>query len=134
MSVKEADTLFGYLVNHNYVVGHRENRGFFLRDVDGKWRECSIDKVIDMVCDWNYEFIQITKALLEEYFGETNEALKHFYSILIEDEKLLDSLFDRTKYGEKINKLAEEIVKEVVESSIQPEKFNKSVKCAVEKI
>lgn len=134
MAVKEADTLIGYLDTHDYAVGHRENKGFFLRDVNGEWKESSIDEVIDMVCDWNYDFIQITKVLLEEYSGETNETLKYFYGILLEEEKLLDGLFNHTKYGKKIHKLAEEIVKDVVQSSTQPRGLEDAVERVVEKI
>ncbi len=134
MSIKEADTLISYLDAHDYAVGHKESRGFFLYDANGEWRASSIDEVIDMVCDWNYEFIQIVKVFLDEYSGEVNEAMKHFYGILIEEEKLLDGLLSRTKYGEKVEKLAEEIAKEVVESYTQPEKLEEAVKHTAEKI
>ncbi len=35
MTIKEADVLFKYLTNHYYAVGHRENRGLFLRNSHG---------------------------------------------------------------------------------------------------
>lgn len=112
MSIKEADTLISYLTNHDYAVGHKESRGFFLRDANGKWRESSIEEVIAMVCDWNYERIQATESDLESLTEEEQEEQEEFYQNLLEEEKLLDGLLSCTKYGEKVEKLAEEIAKE----------------------
>ena len=134
MSIKEADTLISYLDAHDYAVGHRESNGFFLRDANGEWRKSSIDEVIDLVCDWNYALIQSTESDLESLTGEEQGEQEEFYQNLLEEGKLLDSLFDRTKYGKRAEELAEEIAKEVAESSIQPEKLEEGVKHAVEKI
>lgn len=112
MSIKEADTLISYLTNHDYAVGHRESEGFFLRDANGKWRESSIEEVIAMVSDWNYERIQETESDLESLTEEEQEEQEEFYQNLLEEEKLLDGLLSCTKYGEKVEKLAEEIAKE----------------------
>lgn len=60
--------------------------------------------------------------------------MKYFYGILLEEEKLLDGLFNHTKYGKKIHKLAEEIVKDVVQSSTQPRGLEDAVERVVEKI
>lgn len=49
-------------------------------------------------------------------------------------EKLLDDLFDRTKYGKKTEELAEEIAKDIVQFSTQPKELEEGVKHAVEKI
>ena len=134
MSIKEADTLISYLTNHNYAVGHRENEGFFLRDANGEWRESSIDEVIDLVCDWNYALIQSTESDLESLTGEEQGEQEEFYQNLLEEEKLLDGLFNHTKYGKKIHKLAEEIVKDIVQSSTQPRELEDAVERVIEKI
>lgn len=134
ISIKEADTLISYLTNHNYAVGHRENEGFFLRDANGEWRESSIDEVIDLVCDWNYALIQSTESDLESLVDGEQEEQEEFYQNLLEEEKLLDDLFDRTKYGKKTEELAEEIAKDIVQFSTQPKELEEGVKHAVEKI
>lgn len=109
MSIKEADTLISYIDAQDYAVGHKESRGLFLRDANGKWGESSIEEVIDMVCDWNYEQIQSTESDLESLTEEEQKEQEEFYQNLLEEEKLLDGLFDRTKYGKKNEEIKETI-------------------------
>lgn len=135
MTIEEADTVFQYLTDHGYAIGDRDNKGLFLCNEWGEWKECPIDNVIDMVCKWNSASIQLTADKLEDPLDDMDTTeLEERYHELLEDEKLLDGLFNRTSLGKKIEKLAEEIADDVIQNSTQPDELNKAVERAVGKI
>jgi len=135
MTIEEADMVFRYLIDHEYAVGHRDNKVLFLCNENGEWKECSIDGVIDLVCKWNSDSVQLTKDKLEDPLDGIDTAeLEEQYHKLLEDEKLLDGLFNRTSLGKKIEDLAKEIADDVIQHSTQPEELNKAVERAVWRI
>ena len=64
----EASIIFNYMEGHDYQLGFAGDK-LLRQDIAGKKGEMfsySIDEVIDMVCEWNYELIQEATALRSE--------------------------------------------------------------------
>jgi len=134
ITAEEADMVFQYLTEHKYVIGEK-NGELFLRNEHGKWKRDSVDGVIDLVCKWNHASVQLTGNKLEDLKYRTGRAelwAQHFK--LLEDEKLLDGLFNRTDLGKRIKKLAEEIVADLVQNPPKPEKLAIAVGCTAWRI
>lgn len=120
LSIKEAEILLGYMEGHGYAL--EECDGKLMRkdlcsDCESpEIQECSIDDAIDAACEWNYELLQEAEAArenpksLEDFIDEDNQ-----YRSLQEDEKVLDQMFDRTKYGKEIAELAEKLAFEFIQ-------------------
>lgn len=113
MTEKEAEKLLGYMEGHEFLLGKKEGK-LFQGDLcyeHGKvrWREVSVDYVVNRVTEWNYEFLESAKLQMEVADNSNYAEVKEYYDTLCGDEKILDELFDRTRYGKELNKLAEEI-------------------------
>lgn len=99
---KEAGVLISYMEAHGYGIGVRENRlvRIDITETENIVEDYSIDDVIDSVFDWNYELI--TEADKERKnpdnfidFCKKQER----YESLLEDERIIEKMFDRTVYG-----------------------------------
>jgi hypothetical protein len=65
-----------------------------------KAEEYSIDEVIDLVCDWNYDLRTSAEENLEKADSKKQEKkIKKYISGLLYDEKRLDNLFKKTCYA-----------------------------------
>ena len=136
---KEAEMLLGYLEGHGYVIGHVEGElyGGDLMDVPNEveWEAHPMDDVIDLVCEWNYEMILDMEAEIRneenpQDFGEKQEK----YDSLKADERVLDSLFEQTKYNAEINCLAEKLADEFIGQLNQQKDVDKAVENLVSAI
>lgn len=116
---KEAELIVGYMEGHGYVLGQID--GVLYRgDMEDKpetivWEEFSMDDVIDSVCEWNYEFIldmDAERQHAENFIDFGNKQDR--YLTLKEEEKVLDRLFDQTKYAVVIEKTAERLANEFI--------------------
>ena len=94
--------LISYMEVHGYGIGVRENRlvRIDITETENIVEDYSIDDVIDSVFDWNYELI--TEADKERKnpdnfidFCKKQER----YESLLEDERIIEKMFDRTVYG-----------------------------------
>src|SRR5574344_274816 len=129
---KEAEVILNYLEGHDYVIGHVD--GVLYRgDRDDKpeetvWEEYSMDDVIDLVCEWNYELIldidaerQNARDMID--FGNKQNK----YDSLKSDEQMLDKLFDQTKYGKPVEERAVKLADEFIANLSQGKDITETV-------
>ena len=121
MNEQEADLLCGYMDGHGYVVGQKDGqlcRGDLCAETDRTvWEETTIDDVVDSAMEWNYELLQEAKADMENPDNFIDFVNKHNrYEDLCADEKVLDAMFDRTKYGEQIERVAEILAEQFIQN------------------
>lgn len=121
MNEKEADLICSYMDGHGYVAGQKGGqlcRGALSAETDRiVWEETTIDDLVDSAMEWNYELLKEAKADMENPKNFSDFADKHSrYEILCADEKALDAMFDRTKYGEQIERVAEILVEQFVQN------------------
>lgn len=139
LSIKEAEILLGYMEGHGYML---ENSNGKLMRIDlcsdhdnPESEEYTIDDAIDAACEWNYELIQEAKQEREnpENFLDFIKKNEHYES-LREDEKILDQMFNRTKYGKEINELAEKLADEFIQKIGKQEDVGEAVKSVVDDV
>lgn len=111
----EASLLFNYMEGHDYRLGFDGDK-LLRQDVaeeNGEIVPYSIDDVIDLVCEWNYELIQdATNGMAnpKDFVDFCN--YKDAYDSLKEDETKLDAMFVRTRYGRQTLELIKNIITE----------------------
>ena len=111
MTAEEASVLLGYIEGHGYALAGKDGR-LYRGGVCGQpekicWEEYDIEDVVDDATEWNFAMMQDSERLmdqLESYYDYQQVSEK--YGALRDDEKILDSLFDRTKYGKIIENMA----------------------------
>ncbi len=125
MSEKEAEILMGYMEGHEFLLGEKEGK-LFRGDLcyeQGKirWTEDTIDDAINCVTEWNYDMVEPARAELhdESVFPDYDQK-KIYYEKLCRDEKTLDALFSRTRYGKEIEKLAVKMANEFIQDMQSP--------------
>ena len=118
-SIEDAAILLNYMEGHDYLLG--ENQGKLYRgdlaEVVGMiyWEDFSMDDVIDLVCEWNYELILEADALrnnprdLIDYSKRQSR-----YDSLKAEELIMDKLFQQTKYGKEVEILAKKLADEFI--------------------
>lgn len=104
---REAALLFRYMEGHDYRLGLDKNELVrqHIAEENGEIVPYSIDEVIDIVCEWNYELIEhATNGMAnpDDFIDFCN--YKETYDLLKEDEVLLDKMFARTLYGRELEK------------------------------
>ena len=70
---------------------------------------------LDVVCEWNYEMVQTAQTQVEnpdDFIDFVNKQNK--LESLRADERLLDAMFDRTKYGKELVQLAEKMADDFI--------------------
>ena len=131
ISVEDAEILLGYLEGHDYAIGQDEAGVLYRKDVGeehGEVEVYSVDEVIDVVCQWNYE------KILEEDAGRNDpkdfiDYAEHqkVYEKLKLDEMRLDRLFDMTRFGREVEALAVKLANEFIENLNQNKEFDTAV-------
>lgn len=116
---KEAEIMLGYMEGHDYLLG--ENQGEFYRgdlaEVVGMicWEEFSMDDVIDLVCEWNYELILEADALRNNSTDLIDfSKMQSRYDSLKAEELIMDKLFQETKYAKEVEELAKKLADEFI--------------------
>lgn len=115
---EDARILLGYMKDYGYVIGSDQNGNLYRQETavrNSKMEPYSIDEVIDMVVEWNYERILDMDARGSDMDNESNrneEQLK--YKILKEEEARLDRLFDKTIFGREVDAIAKGIAEAVI--------------------
>lgn len=118
---KETELLLGYYEGHGYVLGSKDGtlyRGDLV-ETQGTtwWTDYTMDDVIDMACEWNYELILEIDAERQNPKDFVDFANKQSYYVqLKEDEVVLDRLFEQTKYHVQVNEVAQQLADAFVES------------------
>lgn len=116
---QEGQLLVNYMEGHGYALGHKGTelyRGDLCYEQEQiRWEFDTIDDIVDLVSEWNFEMMQSAKADMESpdnFLDFINK--KSRYDNLCEDEKALDVLFDRTKYGKDLNDMAQRLAEEFI--------------------
>lgn len=102
---KEAGLILSYMESNGYCIGASGDKLFRVdKSEPGLQPELySIDDMIDTVFDWNYELkSEADKARRNPVsfidFCEKQDR----YESLVEDERMIEKMFDRTVYGKAI--------------------------------
>lgn len=117
---QEGGKLLGYMEGHEFLLGHKDGelyRGDLCYE-QGKvhWEPYSIEDAVNAVSEWNYELLQEAEAAVsnaEDMIDFSNK--KSYLDTLREDEKILDGMFDRTRYGKELDALAVKLAGELLE-------------------
>ena len=117
-SIEDAAILLNYMEGHDYAIGIDSDGKMYRQDIaeeNGEIEPYSIDDVIDIVCEWNYELILDVEAHRSDPkdFNDYNE-YQNKYESLKADEKRLDRLFDKTSYGKELIEVATELADRVI--------------------
>lgn len=119
MTEKEAEMLCRYMDGHGYIIGQKDGqlyRGDLCSEAEKiVWEETIIDDLVDSACEWNYEFLQEARAEMENPDNFSDFVEKHSrYEDFSADEKVLDGMFERTKYETEINELAQMLADQLI--------------------
>ena len=101
MKKKDAQMILDYMEGHDYRLANENGKLVRIDMCDNfKAEEYSIDEVIDLVCDWNYDLRTSAEENLEKADSKKKEKkIKKYISGLLYDEKRLDNLFKKTCYA-----------------------------------
>lgn len=119
LSEQEADLLLGYIEGHDYQLATQGDKLYRvdLQAAEGEEKlvDYPIEDVVDIVCEWNYEMIQCADEERNKAVDEKDSIeVESRYEKLLEDEERLDCIFDRTKYGQRLNDLAIMLAEEAI--------------------
>lgn len=119
LSEPEADLLLGYIEGHDYQLVTQGDKLYRvdLQEAEGEEElvDYPIEDVVDIVCEWNYEMIQCADEERNKAIDEQDSIeVESRYEKLLEDEERLDCIFDRTKYGQRLNDLAFLLAEEAI--------------------
>ena len=136
---QEAEVLMNYMEGHNFLLGEKEGKLFRgdLNYTEGKvyWLEDTIDDVVDAVCEWNNDLLEKAQAEVDnpKDFKDFSEK-KEKQDSLLEEEKILDAAFDRTKYGKELDKIAYALAEEFVKNMGSEGRIDEAVKQLAESV
>lgn len=137
MGKEDAGILLGYLEGHGYRLGADKDGGLVRIDMggtDGNGEPYTLDDAIDTAQEWNYELIKDTEQAVEnaQDASEKEEKRKYLDS-LRKDEEVLDRLFEQTKYGEMLDRMATEIAAAIVQG-MQEKNADQVIRLAADSI
>lgn len=136
---QEGDKLLGYMEEHGFLLGQKDGelyRGDLCYE-QGKvhWGPYDIEDAINDVAEWNYDFIQEVEAAVsntEDMIDFSNK--KSYLNTLREDEKILDGMFDRTRYGKELEALAVKLAGELLEDMSREGGIDAAIQKMIEQI
>lgn len=111
MTAEEADVLLGYVEGHGYALAGKDGR-LYRGDICGQpektsWEEYDIEDLVDDANEWIFEMMQDSERLMDELESyDDYQLVSESYEAMRRDEKVLDGLFDRTKYGKELEDMA----------------------------
>lgn len=108
LKVKDANLLLSYMSDHDFGVGIRKGNLVLVDfcDLEDPVKEISIDEIIDIVCDWNYD-ARISCYELKSLYYTDGKFFLYFqevvcFCILNRECKSLDKLFQKTIYYKNV--------------------------------
>lgn len=119
MTEQEAEILLGYMDGHGCMIGHKGEEIMCMDMCVGEreqaWKSYSLDDAINDACNCNYDMILQAQQELEstDKFDEYEQVNTRLNS-LRKDEKVLDVLFDRTKYGKEVEQLGKQLADDFI--------------------
>ncbi len=131
----EGEKLLGYMEGHGFLLGYKDGelyRGdLCYAQEETLWEPYSIDDAVNAAFEWNDDLLQEAKAGLSDSKDMIDFAnKKSYFDSLCEDEKILDAMFDRTRYGKELDALAATLA----ETLIQDMKREGGIDAAIEKM
>ncbi len=121
MTDEEAGIVLGYVEGHGYALAAKDG-SLYRGDVCGQpedisWEEYDIEDAIDDAYEWNFAMMQDSERLMEKLESpEDYQVASESYKELCSDEKILDGLFDRTRYGKELEEMAVRIAGAIISS------------------
>ena len=105
-----AEIILRNLSEHNVQIYTDKEANFYMKMADKEKERTTIDDVVDLVCEYNYEEIYETeeKVKSESDFVSRCKAEKRLED-LKREKKILDKIFYHTKYGRKVGVVADRI-------------------------
>lgn len=109
----EAKVVLGYLEGSGYSL-ETEGSELYLKDDVNETRESiTIDDAVDQACESNYELIEETvEKIASSDMGEDTMEQEQYLLELIQDEKVLDKVFEQTRYYKAITEKVAALPKE----------------------
>lgn len=138
LSENEAEILLNYMEGHDYAIGTDAAGKMVRRDIaeeNGEVEAFSIDDVIDTVCNWNYELILEADSKRNnptDFIDFANEQSR--YERLKADEQVLDKLFDKTIYGQRIADLGKQMAEQFIENLKKNKDISEGVAVVAEQV
>lgn len=119
ISEVDARVLLENFKDHDYILGTDKKENLIrvdTADVTSESEIYDIDDAIDIACEWNYEEIleaenDLSNAKDYQEYDKQDVRIKNLKS----EEKHLDKLFDQTKYSIKIDELAAQMAKCIID-------------------
>lgn len=103
---KEIETILHTFQSHGYVIGIAKEGLVRLCDIGPSLCDNEIwtmDELIDLACEWNYEDMErLKERVLELPFGQKLDSFKSLKNAKL-DESVLSKAFSRTIYGKEVH-------------------------------
>lgn len=114
MQNKGAEIIIKNLSEHQVAL-YTDNDGKLFQKMSGRAaEETTVDDVVDLVCEYNYEDIYFAGQEVEaasDFVGKCKANKRH--EELQAEGRILDRIFSQTKYGRKVNMVADRICSEL---------------------
>ncbi|HCJ08634.1 MAG TPA: hypothetical protein DHV96_09835 [Lachnospiraceae bacterium] len=107
---KGAEILLADLSEHNVQLYTDKEANLYMKIAEKEAEQTTIDDVVDLVCEYNYEEIYETeeKVISESDFVSRCKLEKKLED-LKREKQILDKIFYHTKYGRKVGVVADRI-------------------------
>ncbi len=113
LSRDDAALLLGYMEGHAYCLGV-EDGSLYRKDIAEPAGECvpySLDEVIDLVCEWNYELLEDNEKEMQRAESQRDfENYQEMVAKLKKDEPQLNQMFAQTIYGKQVRGIAKQMI------------------------
>lgn len=107
---KGAEIILTNLSEHNVQLYTDKEANLYMKIADKEVEQTTIDDVVDLVCEYNYEEIYETE---EKVYSESDFVsrckLEKRLEELKREKQILDKIFYHTKYGRKVGVVADRI-------------------------
>lgn len=105
-----AEIILNNLSEHHTSLSTDNEAKLYLRIKDRKAEETTVDDVVDLACEYNYEDIYEAEESVREETDFVNKCrLEKRLDGLKMDKSILDKIFYHTKYGRKVGVVADRI-------------------------
>lgn len=113
LSKEDAQVILGYMQGHDFMLTLDDGKlmRVDISEENGQRVPYTMDEVIDLVCEWNYEQLEEARAVVDhpKDFAEYCE-YKFTYDALKEDETALNQMFAQTIYGRDVRNVARAMI------------------------
>ena len=139
MTGEEGQKLVEYLNGHGYLLGYLDGAMYRGELCDGQeqvqWEPYCIDDAVDAAAEWNFELLKEAENEVRNSGDMAGFADKgNYLAALREDERILDGMFDRTKYAKEIEALAEALAEALIADLAREGGIDAAVKRMTEQI